>query len=332
MDAAEAQLPTDPEIGDYRVLYLGDPRVLPVPVDDLGVGVSMALVDDGRLDLRDRWAAPAQDADQALVAAIDQIRAQSTLRGGRLLAPFGIRFIVVPFVDGANSTADEPLPVPAGLLDALGSQLDIAPRYSPPNLAVFENRAAIPTAALLDGELAEASRGKSPDQLVAIDTSGAMPTMVGVDDTRRAADSVRAGVLHFGVPVDESWELDANGEAVGGRPGFGVTTAYDVAAAGTAELRYRSPASRTTWLIVLGALWVAALVASSRVRIPARFRPTRPAGETLLDLDTAAESPPTADRSHVSVVDAGDQADLEWVEELLTEEETEIIRHEERQT
>ena len=82
VEAAEAQLPTDPEIGDYRVIYLGDPRVLPVPVDDLGDGVSMALVDDGRLDLRDRWAAPAQDADQALVAAIHQIHAQSTLRGG----------------------------------------------------------------------------------------------------------------------------------------------------------------------------------------------------------------------------------------------------------
>ena len=35
---------------------------------------------------------------------------------------------------------------------------------------------------------------------------------------------------------------------------------------------------------------------SSRFRIPARFRPTRPAGDTLLDLDTAAEPPPTADR------------------------------------
>ena len=59
VDVAEAQLPVEPEIGDYRVLYLGDPRLLPVPVDDLGQGVSMAVVDDGPLDLRDRWTAPA---------------------------------------------------------------------------------------------------------------------------------------------------------------------------------------------------------------------------------------------------------------------------------
>ena len=31
-------------------------------------------------------------------------------RGGRLLAPFGIRYVVVPLIDGASSTASEPLP------------------------------------------------------------------------------------------------------------------------------------------------------------------------------------------------------------------------------
>jgi hypothetical protein len=330
VDAAEAQLPTDPAIGDYRVLYLGDPRLLPVPVDDLGAGVAMAVVDDGHLDLRDRWPVEAQEADAALAAAIEQIRSSSTLRGGRLLAPFGVRFIVVPFVDGANSTAADPLPVPAGLLDALGSQLDIAPRYSPPSLAVFENRAAIPTTARLDDELAEASRVGSPDQLVAVDTSEAVPALAGVDESRRAADSVDAGVLHHGVSLDESWELSVNGDAVAGRVGFGVATAYDVAA-GPAELRYQSPASRTTWLLVLGGLWVAALVASSRVRIPARLRPVRPAGETLLDLDTEARSAAATDRTHVSVVDADDESGFGWVEELLTEDEARAIKHEEPQ-
>ena len=43
-------------VGDYRVLYLGDPRLIPFPSDDLGDGVAMAVVDDGRTDSRDRWA------------------------------------------------------------------------------------------------------------------------------------------------------------------------------------------------------------------------------------------------------------------------------------
>jgi GT2 family glycosyltransferase len=315
VDAVEAQLTTEPETGDYRVLYLGDPRLLPAPVEDLGDGVSLAVVDDGPLDLRDRWTAPEQDADAALAGAIEQIRTSSTLRGGRLLAPFGVRYIVVPFVDGANSTASEPLPVPAGLLDALGTQLDIALRYSPPSLAVYENRAAIPTTARLDGELADASRAGSPDELVAVDTSGAEPTMVGVDESRRAEAPVEAGVLHFGVPLDEAWELDVDGAEVARRAGFGVTTAYDVASDGSAELQYRSPASRGTWLIVLGALWLLALVAASRVRVPARLRPSRPADETLIDLDTEAAT-------------AGTNATATWVDELLSEEEAAAVRRE----
>ena len=37
------------------------------------------------------------------------------------------------------------------------------------------------------------------------------------------------------------------------------------------------------------------------------------------------------DRSHVSVVDADDQSDFGWVEELLTDEEAQVIKHEESQ-
>jgi GT2 family glycosyltransferase len=322
-DVVEAQLPVDPDTGDYRVLYLGDPRLLPVPVEDLGQGVAMAVTDDGTLDLRDRWTAPHQAADDQLAAAIEEIRTSSTLRGGRLLAPFGVRFIVVPFVDGANSTASEPLPVPAGLLDAFDSQLDLVRQYSPPSVAVYENRAAIPTTAQLEGELADASRVQSPNQLVGVDTSGAEPTLLGVDESRQADSAVGEGVLHLGVPLDESWELSVNGQAVAGRVGFGVTTAYDVGSAGAAELRYQSPASRTTWLIVLAGLWAVALVAASRVRVPARWRRTRPSEETLIDLDTSAPHAVVAERTGVSGlarVDAG-APPADWVDEWLAEEE-----------
>jgi GT2 family glycosyltransferase len=324
-DVAAAQLPTDPETGDYRVLYIGDPRLLPAPVDDLGDGVAMAVVDDGELDLRDRWAAPSQPADDDLVAAIEHIRTVSTLRGGRLLAPFGVRYVVVPFFDGANSTASEPLPIPAGLLDALGSQLDIARRYSPPNFAVFENRAAIPTTAGLEGELAAASREDNPEQLVAIDTSGAAPALVGADASRRAVGTAAAGVLHQGVPLDGSWELRVGGQEVAGRTGFGVTTAYDVTAAGPAELRYRSPASRATWLVVLGLLWVAALVASSRVRVPARWHRARTEGEPLIDIG-GSQLPPVEPRSAAPESDlatlAKGEPSADWVDEWLAEEQT----------
>ncbi len=322
VDVVGSQLQAEPEEGGYRVLYLGDPRLLPVPVDDLGQGVAMAVVDDGALDLRDRWTAPHQPADDQLASAIDEIRTSSTLRGGRLLAPFGVRFVVMPLVDGANSTASHPLPVPQGLLDAFDSQLDLVRQYSPPGLVVYENRAVIPTTALLAGDLAAASRLASPDQLVGVDTSGAEPAMLGVDDSRHGTGTVGAGVLHLGVPLDEAWELNVSGQPIAGRVGFGVTTAYDVGAGGPAELRYQSPASRTTWLITLAALWVVALVAASRVRVPARWRRARPTDETLIDLDTSSPQPAAA-RTGISGLARVDVEgpSPDWVEEWLAEEE-----------
>src|SRR5215207_9702560 len=96
---------------------------------------------------------------------------------------------------------------------------------------------------------------------------------------------------------------------------------------GSAELRYRSPASRGTWLIVLGALWVIALVASSRARLPARLRPSRPAGETLIDLDTEARAAGTPDVRDVPGSVADDRTGFAgWVDELLDDEEAAAIR------
>ena len=291
----------------------------------------MAVVDDGNLDLRDRWPAPGSGGRR------------DARRGGRpdpLLVHAARRAGSWPRSASASSScrsSTEPTRPPPtrcrsrpACSTRSGSQLDIAPRYSPPSLAVFENRAAIPTTARLDGELAEASRVGSPDELVAVDTSGGR-----AGDGRRRRVPPRRRLGGGGGRSTSACRSTSRGSSAPTvrpspvRVGFGVTTAYDVTAAGTAELRYRSPASRTTWLLVLGGLWVAALVASSRVRIPARLRPVRPGRR---DADRPrhrgpARRPLTARTSRSSTPTT--ESDLGWVEELLTDEEAQVIKHEE---
>lgn len=272
--------------GDTRVLFLGDPRVLPVPSRSIGDGVSLAVVDDGGLDLRDRWPAPGDTIDDELAAVLDDVAAGQTLRGGRLLAPFGIRYVVVPIVDGAASTGDDPLPVATGLIRAFGDQLDFDRARTPSSFAVFENTAALPTAALLDEALAEASRVESLAELVAIDTSGGSPVLSGADSERQAVADVPAGTVHHAIAPDDAWQLRMDGDLVEARPAFGgVTTAYDPAAGGAAELRYVTSGSRTTMLVGQALLWLAALTLASRLTVPARLRRTQARDETLLDLD-----------------------------------------------
>jgi GT2 family glycosyltransferase len=286
VEAAEVQLPTAADVGDYRVVYLGDPRLIPFPSQDLGNGVAMAVLDDGAADLRDRWPVPDQAADESLQTVIEQIATMDTRRGGRLLATFGIRSIIVPVVDGATSTAGEPLPLPAGLVDALSAQLDLARARTATSVIRFDNRAVIPTTAALTGEVATASTQDEPAAAVGVDTSTATPLFVGADTERAATADVPAGVVHVATPLDEGWELTVGGADVDGRASFGVATGFDVAAAGGGELRYAQPTARTAWLVVLALLWLATILAASRVSAPARLRPRRMRDETLLDLDT----------------------------------------------
>ena len=126
-------------------------RVLPVPAREYRDGIAFAVVHDGPLDFTDRWAPPDTDADQIVSDALDRIADGSTLRAGALFAPTGIRFIVLPEIDGAESTVDDPVAAPTGLIEALSEQLDISATYGPPTIRVFAIGPWIPVAAQLTG-------------------------------------------------------------------------------------------------------------------------------------------------------------------------------------
>ena len=112
-------------MGDYRVLYVGDPRVLPVPGREFAPGIAYAVVDAGALDFTDRFVVPETEGDEAVIRALQLIADGSTLRAGRLLAPHGIRFVVFPETDGVASTDTDPIELPKGLVAAFQNQLDI---------------------------------------------------------------------------------------------------------------------------------------------------------------------------------------------------------------
>ncbi len=271
---------------DGRVLYLGDPRLLPVPPTPLGGGVSMAVVDDGPLALRDRWAPVDDELRADLQEVVAGLAAGDTARGGRLLAPVAIRYVVVPIVDGVHSTAEDPLSVGTGLIEALASQLDLARVVTPNAFVVFEKTAVMPTTSLITDELAEASRSDSLDVLVAVDPAGAAePVLAGADADRSATDQVSAGTVHVSFAPDDDWRLEVDGERIEPRTAFGTTTAFDVPAGGTATLEHPPPAGGRWAMLGSAALWLVAIVLASRLGWPAVLRRTRSRDETLLDLD-----------------------------------------------
>ncbi len=285
----DASLPDASPAGDYNVLLIGDARLLPVPATEYRDGVSWAIIDDGALDVRDRWMPPSNAAASLVNTALDEMASTSTLRAGRLLAPLAIRFVVVPEFDGVDSTVDDPLPLPTGLVAALEDQLDlVAVRPGLPTLEAFENRAWVPKQAQLDADAAAASDAAGAEVLVRTDLSASVPLFVGADQLGTTTDDVSAGVVHLGVPFDDAWTLSVDGTSIEPRRAFGETTAYDVAASGGATLRYDTSALR--WLAVLAqtALWIAAIVIAARVRVSVGRRgPLLLTDETLIDLGDA---------------------------------------------
>ena len=297
------QLPDPGDTGDYRVLWVGAQDVIPAAPWSYRPGIGIAVTEGQDLDIGDAFVSRPGPGSSQVTLALDAISTGTTTRGGRLLAPLAVRYVVVPLVDGAVSTDDDPVPPPAGLLDALGDQLDLAEVYSPPNFLVFENRAWVPMRSVLTAEGAEASRDAGVASLAQADLSGAVPIMIGADHlSADAAASVPAGsTVHLAVPVATGWEFVAGGAEVVARPAFGTTVAYDLPAGATdasVSLGYRTSAGHQLALVVQLAAWLAVVLAATSLRFrrpQLRPRRTATAGDTVLTMDPALAVPMPSD-------------------------------------
>ena len=279
----------DPVDGDYRVLWVGDPAALPVAGWTYQPGIAYAITDDGPLTVEEHWSGRPGAAEGAVARALQQMAGGVTLRGGRLLAAYGIRYVVVPLADGFNGTADEPLLPPAGLTDVLDDQLDLSsPLLAPPNYVIYENAAYAPVRATLTEAGAAASRLAGDEAAVIADLRGATPFAIGAPAVGPASGDVGAGTLHVAVPFGSAWTLTVDGVGVPARRAFGTTTAFDVEAAGAARLEYDTPLTRSLWLLVQLAGWIALAVLATRWR-PADVWRRRRRRTGLLDTTTVAD-------------------------------------------
>jgi GT2 family glycosyltransferase len=292
-----ASFPTDPDTGDYRILWIGDPRAMPVAPWSYQPGVGYAITDDGPLYVDERYAGTPTSVEQEVAAALRQMSGGFTLRGGRLLAQYGIRFVIIPLADGFNGTLSEPLPAPNGLTDVLDDQLDLAsPLTRPPNYLVYENTAYTPTRGTLTAQGAEASRQAGGVAVAQSDLRGTAPWAIGARDRGDAVGPLPAGTLHVAVPYDPDWSLSVDGTGVPRRRAFGSTLAFDAPASGNGVLSYSTGFPRPVWIVVQLLLVLGLMLAASRVRsgylLPRRRLAVLTDTEPVADL-TSPFDPPT---------------------------------------
>jgi hypothetical protein len=260
-------MPAQAEQGAFRVLWLGDPHTLPVDGWDFKgeQGVAWATSRNGPPDVTDLWPGPPAAATEAIGDAVGVARDGGTARLGRLLAPMGIRYIVVPKQLSTAGDTPEQLDVPAALTRALGSQLDLRVLPSDPALDVYENVSWGPARAVLTDAGATAVRSEAGS---GADLSGGQPVLGGAGPVRFSGPLPNPGTVLVAEAASGRWELTVGGDRASRVDAFGVANAFTAGAAGPAKVRYRTPLYRWPLALLPFLLWAcaASLLWRSRAR------------------------------------------------------------------
>jgi hypothetical protein len=252
-------------------MFIGDTRVLPGAPLNFGWGISYSVVNSGAPSLEELWETPPTRARDNAVAALYGIVRGQTARAGRLLAPLSVRFIVVPIVDGGQSTRNDPIAAPRGLVDSLSRQLDLRRLYASPDLVIFENASWVPVRSMLTAAGASSSELAGATSMIATDISGATPLPTPTRPEGAVEADVEPGTVHLAVPFSSHWKLILGSDKIEARPAFGLTNAYDVASAGRVRLEFESSSIHSIAVLLQFAAWcVVAFFALVRPRRKSR--------------------------------------------------------------
>ncbi|MGO8872774.1 MAG: glycosyltransferase [Acidimicrobiales bacterium] len=256
--------------GSFRVLWLGDPRSLNQGSWSAGDGLAYATSEDGEPDARWLWNAAGPGPASGLDTAVDLARSDRTDLLGRMLAPAGVRYVVLltslaPEIAGEQSP--ESYPVPADLAPALGRQLDLSQVISGTGITVYANadwlpeRAEVPTTSAAGAGTAGGALGGPPGSGV---VHGAVPVLPGPAASRSFRGPLSVGTVLAALAPAGRWTLTTAGGTAPRSSSFGWAAKYRVTTAGTGVLGFDGGlvvplsflASVVTWLVVVAALWV----------------------------------------------------------------------------
>ncbi len=230
--------------GPFRVVWVGDPDVLPLQGWRLSDGVAYATTDHGLPKVEDRWVGSSDGATSLVADALHLAQQRDTSRLGRLIAPMGVRYIVVAGASAPGSGDVRPLP--ADVERALAEQLDLQEVLDDPHLHVYRNVSWAPTRTELKGPAIDAAT-RSPffDAAAATDLSKAPPLLTDHSGYATAKGHVNAGsTAYLATESSPHWSLTVDGKAAPRTKAFGWANQFRVDQAGNATLHFDTPLSR----------------------------------------------------------------------------------------
>jgi GT2 family glycosyltransferase len=240
--------------GNYRVLWLGrdvgtrfpspggDPQGV---LADAGSSLRYAVTGPDGVTSLDLGRTSAGPGDADLRAVLDDVASGATVHMGALLAPLGVRFVVV--ADGD---------LPASVRSRLGDQVDLDVQQAS-GLTIYRNPRSLPLAGEVAGDAGVDRALASPSlatrvQLPAVHASAFTRVTGGWDGTGSG------GAAFLSSEFAAGWRLEGSGTTAPPRLAFGWATAF-TAPPGPVHLRYADQWIRTAEMAALALLWAAAL-------------------------------------------------------------------------
>ncbi|MCU1458557.1 MAG: putative glycosyltransferase [Actinomycetia bacterium] len=247
--------------GSYRVLWIGSPSVLPADATLAPHGLGFAFTTDGIGDVSERWIPPAGHAEQVVRQALQAIESGATDRAGRLLAPFGVRFVALTSRLAPGAHATPPVPVPAAVVRGFEGQLDLRTLQAAAGIQLYENLSWAPVRSIVPVTAAVPGRTSKPlEAALSTDLSPARPVRGPLGGSAPAP----AGTLLWLQRANPSWHATSNGKRLVRRDAFGLTNSYEHPDAGPISLSFTDQLPRSLALAGQGVIWIAALLVSRR--------------------------------------------------------------------
>ena len=237
--------------GAFRVLWLGDARALNQGSWKAGNGLAYATSENGSPDVRWLWNPPSPGPAAGLASAVNLAQAGRTDRLGTMLAPAGVRYVVLmtslaPEIQGQQSPAE--YPVPAELTAALNRQLDLEPVVSGTGITVYANAAWLPERSLVPAgrSMPTADTGRF-SQFAPVRSNpasplipAAVPVLPGPAAARSYSGALVGGTLLTALAPAGRWSLvEANGARAVRGSAFGWAGRYAATVKGVGTLRFR---------------------------------------------------------------------------------------------
>ena len=259
-----SDLLSDDSEGAFRVVWLGDPEVLPARGWRYDDQLAYVTTEVGVPTVADRFVVPQAGPTPLIRDAIASAEGRRTDRLGRLLGPTGARYVIVQAELAPSSDAVETPDAVITLVDALSQQLDLEKVPVAEGITVYRNLAWVPSRALLPDR-----EGDRTDWTEAAgdDLRGAEPALIDPDGPVGAIGEVPGtGEVLVASSSDERWQLRVDGVPLARSEAYGWANLFDATRAGDGTLRYDTSLQHRLGDAGQVALWILVLAAWRRLR------------------------------------------------------------------